>query len=137
MVCCVHHIPGRVRFRIEALRDDTGLAERIREQVSSLAVVTAVEVNRHARSVVVHYQPQEGRVGEIMDHICINYPVAALTPMAQRAAREAVMADDARATPSSIRLPSLPNMPEGFSRALGRAASQAVVKTLVSRLVGV
>ncbi|MEM1312951.1 MAG: HMA2 domain-containing protein [Pseudomonadota bacterium] len=72
MVDCVHHIPGRARFKIEALRRDPELVALIERQVGSLDQVQAVEINRHAASIVVHYCTERGAMNEIFDHICAH-----------------------------------------------------------------
>ncbi|MDF2140884.1 HMA2 domain-containing protein [Paenirhodobacter sp. CAU 1674] len=124
MVCCVHHIPGRARFKIEALRRDAVLAETIEVKVTALPGVRAVEINRRAASVIVHYQTGQGEVGAIMDHICIHCPKAALS------GRGAVGFPAVPRTGA----PRRPISPE-FAHAMTTAMSKAVLNTFINRLV--
>ena len=77
MVSCVHHVPGRARFKLDALRRDPDLAERIHAEVSRLPGISGVEVNRHAASVIVHYCTERGDLSLVMDHICVHCPKSA------------------------------------------------------------
>ncbi|ETD02445.1 HMA2 domain-containing protein [Rhodobacter capsulatus] len=124
MVCCVHHIPGRARFKIEALRRDADLAQRLHEKVGALEGVLAVEVNRGAASVIVHYHVGHGEVGAIMDHICAHCPKAALTrPTAQPVAnRTSAPVLGAKLSPE-------------FKQAMTVAMSKAMLNTFITRIV--
>ncbi|PTQ71892.1 HMA2 domain-containing protein [Celeribacter persicus] len=125
MVCCVHNIPGRARFKIEALRKDETLASLIKLKVGALDFVKSVEINRKAASVVVHYCTKRGEVGRIMDHICAHCPKAA-TPRAPEQV--------ARPLPHRQNRPLLKTDTD-FGRAMTNAAGKAVVNTLINRLV--
>ncbi|MFW5655636.1 MAG: HMA2 domain-containing protein [Roseicyclus sp.] len=122
MVDCVHHIPGRARFRIEALRRDPDLMALIERQVGSLEGVKAVEINRHAASIVVHYCTERGAIDAIMDHICAHCPKA---PLDRRAPRETPLA------PLPIRPASRPRPP--VVSAMRDAAGKALLKALIER----
>lgn len=50
--------PGRVRFRMPALRDSAGLAHTLQTRLEHLPGVEHVRVNRVACSVLVCYHPQ-------------------------------------------------------------------------------
>ncbi len=52
---CVHHIPGRARFRLPLVKCDKARAESARQALLALAGVRSVEVNRAAASLVVAY----------------------------------------------------------------------------------
>lgn len=129
MVCCVHHIPGRARFKIEALRRDADLARKLHEKVGALEGVLAVEVNRGAASVIVHYHVERGELGAILDHICAHCPKAALTrPKAWPAANR-----------TTAPIPGAPILgaklsPE-FKQAMTVAMSKAVLNTFITRIV--
>jgi hypothetical protein len=56
----VHHHPGRLRVRAEALRDDPALAERMRGALAEEPAVRAVTHNPQTGSLLVEYH-----VGEI------------------------------------------------------------------------
>jgi|GEM_PF-1319110 len=123
MVACVHHIPGRARFKIDALRRDPALARLIEEQVGALHGVHAVEINRHAASIIVHYCAKNGSLGAIMEHIYAHCPNAPDCRPAQRAMRASVARKVGEAAATDWR--------PKFSRALGEAASKAVINTLI------
>lgn len=53
----IHSIPGRVRLRINCLREDESYAEKLRQRLESLADVQAVSINSSAASVVINYTP--------------------------------------------------------------------------------
>lgn len=52
---CVHHIPGRARFRIPLIKDDRSHAEAACQALLALEGVRSVKVNRAAASLVVSY----------------------------------------------------------------------------------
>lgn len=54
---CVHHCPGRARFRLPIIRDDKAAAGRVRRLLSALDGVTGVEIRSASASVVVTYDP--------------------------------------------------------------------------------
>ena len=116
MVSCVHHIPGRARFKLEVLRRDPDLAVMLEQQVSALDGVSLVEVNRFAGSITVHYSIGVGSIEQIMDHICVHCPHA---PANRRAAPAAAP----RAGSSKM------------AQAMREAASKAVINTLINRAV--
>ncbi len=121
MVACVHHIPGRARFKIDALRRDPALAEAVRREVAALPGVASVETNRHAASIIVRYCAESGDLSRIMDHIrshCARAP-------ASRRARAAAPAASGLAPGRAIRL-----SPE-MTRAMGEAVGKAVLNTFI------
>lgn len=120
MVCCVHHIPGRARFKIETLRRDPKLAEMIHEQVGALEGVTSVEINRHAASIIVYYSADVGGIDTIVDHICAHCPKSSLNRRIERDAPE-----------FTGEKPAAP--PPKVAHALRDAVSKAVVSTFINR----
>lgn len=126
MVSCVHHIPGRARFKIEALRRDAELAKMIEGQVGALRGVVSVEINRHAGSITVHYCIQTGEIDKIMDHICAHCPRAALNRRANPAARPAA---------TQPRRDAGAGIHSDVTRAMGEAVSKAVLNTFINRTI--
>jgi hypothetical protein len=53
----VHHVRGRIRLKIPALKSDAGLLEEITKAISPLQGVQRVDANPSIGSVVVHYDP--------------------------------------------------------------------------------
>ena len=122
MVDCVHHIPGRARFKIEALRRDPELMDLIERQVGSLEGVKTVEINRHAASIVVHYCTERAAIDAIMDHICAHCPRSQLN---RRASREIAL------PPAPIRPASRAQTP--VVSAMRDAAGKALLKALIEQ----
>jgi hypothetical protein len=56
-----HHIPGRLRLRIPAARDNPRLLRDIKEFVAPIAGVRQVDTNPRTGSVLVHYDPRQLR----------------------------------------------------------------------------
>ena len=123
MVDCVHHIPGRARFKLDAVRKDPALAERVRRDVAALPGVASVEVNRHAASIIVHYCTERGDLSRIMDHICVHCPNAA--------SNRRVSAPKS----APIAIPSPPQSAAGLAPQMTRAMSEAVGKAVVNTFI--
>lgn len=41
----MHFIPGRVRLRVERLKGDRALAQRVRERLATVSAITRVDIN--------------------------------------------------------------------------------------------
>lgn len=127
MIRCVHHVPGRARFKLEVLRHDQALADRIKSEVGALPGVSVVEINRHAASVIVYYCTERGEIDGIMKFICAHCP---------NASREHC---GMASTPPAIKLQSHPagssRANSTVSRALGEAVGRAVMATFINRTV--
>ena len=117
MVDCVHHIPGRARFKFEALRRNADLAQRLHTRVASVNGVSAVETNLHAASVTVYYCTQTAEMQEVFQHICDHCPKASINPP------EISLIPEQSQTPS----------PSFASGPLRDAASKALVNTFIRR----
>lgn len=125
MVACVHHVPGRARFKIDALRRDPALVQTIEREVAALPGVASVEVNRLAASIIVHYCTERGDLSRIMDHICVHCPHA---PAHRRAPAGQKIAVNGAVRPG-------PRLSPETRRALSEAAGKAVVNTLIKGFV--
>lgn len=51
----VHHVPGRIRIRVEGAPDPADLMDRLQPVLASLPPVTALRVNAASGSVIIHY----------------------------------------------------------------------------------
>jgi hypothetical protein len=51
----VHHVPGRIRVRVEGAPDPADLLDRLQPVLASLPPVTALRVNAALGSVIIHY----------------------------------------------------------------------------------
>lgn len=52
----VHSVPGRIRLKIERLRDDALFAKRLERLLNENEYVLKVRVNRAAASAAIHYE---------------------------------------------------------------------------------
>lgn len=57
MAECIHVIPGRIRYRIPALRHSPTVAEALRIRLADSPGVRQVEIKRQAASLIVHFDP--------------------------------------------------------------------------------
>jgi hypothetical protein len=57
MTCDVHCVPGRIRFKIDGLRDNGALAESLSQALAAENGVLRVEVRPASGSVIVHHDP--------------------------------------------------------------------------------
>lgn len=53
---CVHHVPGRMRLRISALKGNRSLANQLKQQIATLEGVERAEANSLTGSILVHYR---------------------------------------------------------------------------------
>jgi Heavy metal associated domain 2 len=53
----IHHIPGRIRIRIDALKRNSVRARALEKWLQSRNGVDRVEINTLTGSVLVHYRP--------------------------------------------------------------------------------
>ncbi len=60
MADTLHHLPGRLRLRLAALRRNPDLAARLRSSLAALPGLAGVDVNPLTGSVLVHYDPAAG-----------------------------------------------------------------------------
>lgn len=86
MTCDVHHVPGRIRFKIPGLRNDNILICALPRALRAYDGVDRVEVRPASNSLIVHYDPI--RVDCRALARSINYGVAA-TAVQQPAHAEA------------------------------------------------
>jgi len=57
MTCDVHHVPGRVRFKVPGLRDDEVLMRALPAALTAHDGVDRVDVRPASNSLIVHYDP--------------------------------------------------------------------------------
>jgi hypothetical protein len=57
MTCDVHHVPGRIRFKVPGLRDDEILMRDLPRALGAYDAVERVEVRPESNSLIVHYDP--------------------------------------------------------------------------------
>jgi hypothetical protein len=54
----VHHVPGRIRFRVSADHGDPRLLEKIQRALGEISDVSRVRLNHLTGSVVIEYDPK-------------------------------------------------------------------------------
>ena len=53
-----HHVPGRLRFRAEELKQDPAKLEALSGELAGVPGVRSATANRHTGSIIVFYDPQ-------------------------------------------------------------------------------
>lgn len=69
----VHHVPGRMRVRVEGSREPSEMLQMVAPVVAGLPEVLSIRVNAASGSVVVHYATDGARSGRIP-----HFPAAAV-----------------------------------------------------------
>lgn len=64
-----HHIPGRIRVRIPALKANAKAAQKLQIEMRQLPGVTSVEVNLLTGSVLVHYGVGSDTAERVCGHL--------------------------------------------------------------------
>lgn len=59
----VHHVPGRLRVRVDGAHDETEMLRMVRPLLGSLPGTPWIEVRPASGSVVIHYGLPAGRAG--------------------------------------------------------------------------
>ncbi len=62
----VHHIPGRIRFKIPDLHRDNTLARALSNGLAAREGVERVDVRLVSRSMIVHYDPRRANVDDLV-----------------------------------------------------------------------
>ena len=117
MAYCVHHVPGRARFKAPQIRADAALAEAVEQRLAEVEGVLRVEVNRRAASVIVHYDTAAQPLDLVVEHIRAVHPAPAAryAPALQAAGG-----------------PAQPAQPP-LARSVGQVFGQAMFATLLQR----
>ncbi|MGK7951122.1 MAG: heavy metal translocating P-type ATPase [Xenococcaceae cyanobacterium] len=75
--CLVHHIPGRVRFRIYRLQYDSDCAANLQEFLLTQPGIERVRINRFAASIVINYRYTGASLSDIASNFTTLIPQAA------------------------------------------------------------
>ncbi|MDJ0591324.1 MAG: heavy metal translocating P-type ATPase [Pleurocapsa sp. MO_226.B13] len=65
----VHHVPGRVRFRIYRLKDDSDYGANLKQFLLAQPGINRVRVNRFAASIAINYRYTGASVAEIISKL--------------------------------------------------------------------
>jgi len=89
----VHHVPGRIRFKIPELNGNDGMAQSLQDLIEVQDGVKRVEIRDAASSIIVHYDPACTDIADLARCLdCDNgdpHEVKPAAPMAKRAVRVA------------------------------------------------
>ncbi|MGF1541403.1 MAG: heavy metal translocating P-type ATPase [Pleurocapsa sp.] len=77
--CLVHHIPGRVRFRIYPLQDHSDYAANLQEFLLAQPEIDRVRINRLAASIAINYHYRGAPLAEIASNLTELIQQAATT----------------------------------------------------------
>jgi hypothetical protein len=124
---CMHHVPGRIRLRIPAVRGSRSLQQALRHALLAREGVDDVEIRQSSCSVIVYYQP--GRLdpqdlGEIL---------------VERIAHRAGAPRDRDSWPAACRSvapPSVPRQPAAQSSASASSLAQSDLSVSAARYFG-
>lgn len=127
MPYCIHHVPGRARFKVPNLRRDPSLAAEVTEKITALDGIVRVEVNRHAASVVVHYDVAANPLDKVVTHLG--------APPAANGANGTIHHRASPSDPILLRPDSSRNTGtrHHVTRSVGQVFGQAMFATLVQR----
>ena len=67
--CLVHHIPGRVRFRIYRLKDDSNYATNLQQFLLAQPRINRVRINPAAASIAIDYRYTSSSLTEIVSSL--------------------------------------------------------------------
>ncbi len=65
----VHHIPGRVRFRIYRLKDDSDYAANLQQLLLAQPGINSVRINAYAASIAINYRYQDAPLVKIASNL--------------------------------------------------------------------
>ncbi|WP_141701017.1 HMA2 domain-containing protein [Methyloceanibacter methanicus] len=124
MVYCIHHVPGRARFKVPRIKQDRAFAHELETKLLSLEGVHRVEVNPSAHSVIVHYDVVVNPLGDAVSHMHGGKP-----PIETSGCDPGVIP----LSPKPGAGPADRKTHEEISRGVGKIVGQAVFATLVQR----
>lgn len=69
MTCDVHHVPGRIRFKVPGLRNDGDQLQTLSLALRAHEGVERVEIRAASNSLIVHYDPSRTRCHLLADTV--------------------------------------------------------------------
>ncbi|NVK18482.1 MAG: hypothetical protein HWE30_07310 [Methylocystaceae bacterium] len=66
---CVHHIPGRARFKLPQLKHDAALLGHIEVHLVSIKGIKNIQANAKAGSLVIHYDVNQTSLKDIEENL--------------------------------------------------------------------
>jgi copper chaperone CopZ len=65
----IHNVPGRLRVRITAIRENPLIGDQIKELLTNIWGITSVSVRSTTGSVIITYEPQILQADRILDFL--------------------------------------------------------------------
>jgi hypothetical protein len=81
MTCFVHHVPGRVRFKIAGLKHQEHQAKKIRNLFSGLYGISKISINTLTGSIVLHYDSSLFSVDQLLNILKYNNVIDSNRPI--------------------------------------------------------
>jgi hypothetical protein len=88
MTCDVHHVPGRIRFKIPGLRNDETLMRALPRALKAYEGVGRVDVRPESNSLIVHYDPGRVDCRELARSVNKGLAAGVPTPSVSRSASD-------------------------------------------------
>jgi Heavy metal associated domain 2 len=63
---CIHHIPGRIRVRVHAIKGCAQKARAIQSELQAKQGVRSVDFNLRTGSILIGYNPRECDISELL-----------------------------------------------------------------------
>src|SRR5579875_1621052 len=76
----LHHVPGRLRLRLAALRGDGPAVARACAVARAIPAILDARANRATGSLVIRYDPQRLTPGELWAALCVHGLVSGPSP---------------------------------------------------------
>lgn len=118
MILPVHHIPGRLRLRVPAIKHNESHAHTVGDLLRETEGVLRHALSRVTGSVVVHYAPERLDPQSLLDRL--------------RAALPAVASGT---TPATLQIAALPRPAYGGERSVLQRLGNAVASSLTEKLI--
>lgn len=115
----IHQIPGRLRIRTQSIRKNPDMAEMIGQTLLEVNGIQSYRVNRHAGSIVVHYDTNI-LTDQVVSELCRQYCLSGSTESVEAAGQKKV---------------TLPKAPVSTRAQLGKAIFKVFVQQTVERSV--
>lgn len=126
MARCVHHVPGRARFKVPQFKRNPTLVVDVEEKIKAIDGVIRIETNVHAHSITVHYDEQANPLDKVVDQI---RAVSMATGTKMNGHKGVPLTFEAANGNSRI-------MPDfSGTRKVGQSIGQAVFATVVQRTI--
>ena len=129
----VHRLPGRLRVRIDRLRDDTAYGSELQHAVSAISGVITVRINPLASSIVVTYLASKLPEQTLLDYLGVSLPTPAPTDVDGKTEERASQQPNA---PASLNKEAEDLTAEVTGGSVGETIGEAVGEAVGEALLG-